>query len=88
MSGWATKKDMGEWQELAEALVELDIRIEELNSWATRPEDVEQLKELEALRDQVRSAITYHHIPRGLQRRLRDAGRSRDTSPATNDPRD
>lgn len=79
---------MGEWQELAEALVDLDIRIEELNGWATRPGDVEQLKELEALRDQVRSAIAYRHIPRGLQRRLREDEHSRHTSPAANDPRD
>jgi hypothetical protein len=79
---------VGEWQELAEALVELDIQIEDLEGWATRPEDVDRLKELEALRDQVGSAIAFHHIPAGLHRRLRardGAGRLRS---AATDPRD
>ena len=38
-----------EWQELAELLVEVDLQIEELNGWATRPEDVAELDELEEL---------------------------------------
>ena len=63
---------MGEWRELAERLVEIDLRIEHLGSWATGPEDVEELKRLEELRDEVLAAVGRRRIPHELRDRLRD----------------
>jgi hypothetical protein len=62
---------MGEWRELAERLVEIDFRIEDLGSWATEPEDVEELERLEELRDEVLAAVGRRRIPHGLRERLR-----------------
>ncbi|HET7137376.1 MAG TPA: hypothetical protein VFI04_03405 [Gaiellaceae bacterium] len=79
---------MSEWQRLAESLVELDIQIEELDGWATRPEDLSRLKELEALRGRVRFALASRHVPRGLQRRVRSRDDDLRIGPVANDPRD
>lgn len=79
---------MSEWRDLAERLVELDLAIEDRDAWATRPEDVEELKELEALRDRVRAALARHHIRRGLRRRLEERARLEGPRQATVDPRD
>lgn len=79
---------MGEWSELAETLVELDLAIEDLEGWATRPEDVDELKRLEALRDDVFLALSLHHVPSRLRRRLeRQHDHDSLTGPST-DPRD
>ena len=59
---------MNEWRELTERLVKLDFAIEDLDSWASAPEDVERLARLEALRDDVQAAIAGRHV----SRRLRD----------------
>jgi hypothetical protein len=40
---------MGEWRELAERLVELDLAIEDTDSWATSPDDIAELRRLERL---------------------------------------
>ena len=77
---------MSEWQELAELLVELDIRIEELNGWATRAEALARLEDLEALRTDVLFSLTFHYIPLGLRKRL-PSGHHRLLQPA-NEPRD
>ena len=79
---------MGEWSELTECLVELDFSIEELESWATRPEDIAKLEELERLRDDVQTALALHHIPARLRRRLSEHADVAVSGPATNDPRD
>lgn len=80
------KTGVSEWQEMAETLVELDIQIEELDGWATRREDIDKLKGLEALRDELRFALTHHHVPRRLRWRL--LARDAELRPATDDPRD
>lgn len=79
---------MNAWQNLAERLVELDLEIEDRDGWATRPEDVEELQELEAQRDQVRGAVARHYIPQALRRRLENQDHSKGLSPLTHDPRD
>ena len=79
---------MIEWTELAECLVELDLAIEDLESWATRGEDVEELKRLEGLRDEVQYALSRHHLTGRLRQRLEAGGRGRAPSPVTIDPRD
>ena len=81
---------MGEWQDLAELLVEVDIQIEELNGWATRPEDIAELDELEELRTDLRFALTFHHVPRGLRKRLRRREREGSTTAhrSASEPRD
>lgn len=38
------RRAMSEWQELAELLVEVDLAIEDLDSWATEPEDLAALE--------------------------------------------
>lgn len=78
---------VGEWSDLAETLVELDLAIEELDSWATRDEDVAVLKRLEELRDQVQNALSTHHVSRRLRQRLQ-AGHTSEPGPVTTDPRD
>jgi len=67
---------MGEWSDLAETLVELDLAIEDLEGWATKPEDVDEIKRLEALRDDLFLALSLHHVPARLRHRLegRDDG--------------
>lgn len=61
---------MNEWRELTEQLVELDLTIEDLDSWATSPEDVAELQRCEALRDEIQLALRFHHMPRRLRRQL------------------
>ncbi len=78
---------MSEWQALAELLVELDIQIEELDGWATRPEDVARLEDLEELRTDVLFALTFHYVPRGLRQRLSSDHHNRSLQLA-NEPRD
>jgi hypothetical protein len=69
---------MSEWRELAERLVEVDLAIEDRESWATAPEDVEELVRLERLRDEIQAV---------LARRRLEAGRNPGVDVAT-DPRD
>jgi len=76
------------WVDLAQRLVELDLAIEGLDAWATRPDDLHDLRELEALRDQLRAAIGRHYIPQAVRERLQDHDHSSGLSPATIDPRD
>lgn len=80
---------MNEWRDLAELLVELDLEIEDRASWATRPDDVDELKRLEAFRDEVQVALGRHHVSTVLRKRFQEhAARRRALSPATVDPRD
>ena len=79
---------MGEWSELAETLVELDFAIEDLEGWATRPEDVDELKRLETLRDDLFVALTHHHLPSPLRHRLEMRHDEHSLSRNTIDPRD
>ena len=78
---------MSEWSDLAETLVELDLAIEELESWATRDEDLDVLKRLEGIRDEVQDALSTHHVSRRLREKLQ-AGHTRGPGPVTTDPRD
>jgi hypothetical protein len=83
------KGTVNEWRELAECLVELDLAIEDRASWATRPEDVDELKRLEAFRDDVQAALARHHVTTGLRKHVREhAARRRAVCPAAVDPRD
>lgn len=76
---------MGEWQELTERLVEVDLAIEDLDSWATEPGAIAALERLEDLRNEMLAAISRHRIPRRLRERLH----GREISLAgTPDPRD
>lgn len=61
---------MGEWRDLAEHLVELDLAIEDLDSWATETEDVARLERLENLRDDLGAAIVHQRISGRLRKRL------------------
>jgi hypothetical protein len=81
-------RSVGEWPRLIEQLVELDIAIEDLDSWATDPADVEELKGLEALRDDVRSAVARGRVSKRLHTRLEEGHPELGSSPATVDPRD
>ena len=63
---------MGEWQKLAERLVEIDLSIEDFDSWATEPEDVAAFERLEELRDQLQEAIAQGRISRKVRRSLED----------------
>jgi hypothetical protein len=78
---------MSDWKELAERLVEVDLRIEDLDSWATEPESVAALKRLEDLRDEMQAAIAHHRMPRRLRGWLHD-GQGHRLTLATIDPRD
>ena len=79
---------MSEWSDLAECLVELDLTIEDRESWATRPEDVAELEELERLRDDVQTALQLHHMPSRLRHRVRDRHHLSVMKPIAVDPRD
>ena len=79
---------MNEWRELAEQLVELDLTIEDLGSWATRPEDIAELRRREELRDEIQFALRLHHMPRRLRRRLEDHSLAGEWPPSVTDPRD
>jgi hypothetical protein len=78
---------MGEWRELAERLVELDLAIEDLSSWATAPEDVANLAQLESLRAEVLRAIAEERISPRLRQRL-GHGEFRRSLTLVPDPRD
>lgn len=78
---------MNEWQELAERLVEVDLRIEDLDSWATEPDSIAALKRLEERRDEMHAAIAQHRIGRGLREWLRE-GETLSLAGTTSDPRD
>lgn len=82
------RESMSDWQELAELLVQLDLQIEDLNGWATEPEDIERLEELEALRTDVRFALTFHHVPRGLRKRLWTRDHRTELARLPSEPRD
>lgn len=79
---------MNEWQELAECLVELDLTIEDLESWATAPEDIAELQRNETLRDEIQLALRLHHIPRSLKLQLGDHRLLGALRATTIDPRD
>jgi hypothetical protein len=79
--------DSNGWRDLAARLVEVDLAIENLESWATRPEDVAELERLEGLRTQLQEALASKHLSRDLRRQL--DGESRHSAPSTAiDPRD
>jgi len=79
---------MSEWRDLAELLVELDLTIEDLDSWASAPEDVAELERREELRDQIHLAIRFHYVPRQLRRQLAELDAVGVLRPASIDPRD
>jgi hypothetical protein len=80
---------VNEWRELTECLVELDLTIEDRASWATQPDDVDELKRLEAFRDEVQVALGRHHVSTALRKHFQNhAARRRALYPATVDPRD
>ena len=79
---------VGEWSDLAETLVELDFAIEDLEGWVTRPEDVDDLKRLEALRDDLFRALTDHHLPVRLRHSLEERHDEHSLPRHTIDPRD
>ena len=78
---------MNEWQALAERLVNLDLQIEDRDAWATAPEDLDELKRLEQLRDELHRALATHEVSRGLRTRLETDG-DHHVRPVTVDPRD
>jgi hypothetical protein len=75
-----------EWREAVRQLVELDLRIEDLDSWATDTESVAELERLEAARDDIRDAISEGRVTDRLRRRLEDAAPT--GAAAATDPRD
>jgi hypothetical protein len=79
---------MSEWTELAECLVELDVSIEDHSSWATRPEDIAELEELERLRNDIQAALELHHMPLRLRRPIRERHHLSVMKPVCVDPRD
>lgn len=79
---------MNEWRELAEQLVELDLMIEDLDSWATAPEDIAELRRCEELRDEIQFALRLHHVPRRLRRQLEDDSLVGARPQSVTDPRD
>lgn len=79
---------MNEWRKLAELLVDLDLTIEDLDTWATAPEDIGELQRREALRDEIQMALRLHHVPRRLRAQLEEASPVGAVRPAPLDPRD
>ena len=79
---------MGEWRDLAEWLVELDIAIEDLSTWATDPDDIAELARLEGLRDEMRVAVAQQRISRRLRQSLVAHGSRRGSPVVATDPRD
>jgi len=79
---------VSDWSDLAECLVELDMAIEDRASWATRPEDIAELEQLERLRDDVQTALAVHHLPSRLRRRVRERHHFSVMKPTVVDPRD
>jgi hypothetical protein len=65
---------MSEWRELTERLVKLDFAIEDLDAWASAAEDVEQLARLEAVRDELQTALAEHHVSRRVRQLLDEDG--------------
>jgi len=78
---------MGEWREVAERLVGVDLAIEDLDAWASEPEDVAELQHLEDLREELLTAVARRRISRGLRERLHDGWRYTLTGTMI-DPRD
>jgi hypothetical protein len=80
---------MGEWRELAERLVELDLAIEDTDSWATSPDDIAELRRLERLGGtRYKPPSTEHRISRRLRRQLEGHVLKRSSPVAASDPRD
>ncbi|MGN6800113.1 MAG: hypothetical protein ACTHKS_18390 [Gaiellaceae bacterium] len=79
---------MSEWRALAELLVELDLTIEDLDSWATAPEDIAELQRREELRDEIQLAVRFHYVPRQLRRQLAGLRSVGVLRPRQLDPRD
>lgn len=79
---------MDVWTALAQRLVEIDLAIENLNGWATRPEDTEELRRLEELRKGIQAALASHHVSRRLRRSLEASGPDRAPTSEGIDPRD
>ena len=79
---------MVEWRDLAERLVELDLAIEDLDGWATDPDDLAELRQLEWLRDEIQAAVADQRISRRLRWHLEAHGLRRSSPVAATDPRD
>jgi hypothetical protein len=74
---------------LTERLVRLDLAIEEIDAWANEPEDLEELHQLERLRDEVRAVLEGRRARADLHERLADALAERGRlTPASIEPRD
>lgn len=85
--GRAVAIDSNGWRNLAARLVEIDLALEQLDGWATRPEDVDELKRLEELRDLMQEALASKHLSPDLRDRLEERSGDFESSP-TVDPRD
>jgi hypothetical protein len=79
---------MDVWTALARRLVEVDLAIENLNGWATTPEDTEELRRLEELRKEIQAALASHHVSRRLRRSLEESGPDHAPTSEGTDPRD
>lgn len=79
---------MDVWTALAKRLVEVDLAIENLNEWATTPEDVEELRRLEELRKGIQAALATRHVSRRLRRSVEALGPDHAPTSAEIDPRD
>ena len=57
----------------------LDLAIEELDSWASEPEDLEELHQLERLRDEVQAVLEGRRARANLHERLSEVFSERGT---------
>jgi len=74
---------------LTERLVRLDLAIEEIDAWANEPEDLEELHQLERLRNEVRAVLEGRRARADLHERLADAFAERGSVRAASiEPRD
>jgi hypothetical protein len=79
---------MDVWTGLAQRLVEVDLAIENLNGWATTPEDIEELRRLEESRKGIRAALASRHVSRRLRRSLEASEPDHAPTSGEIDPRD
>jgi SPX domain protein involved in polyphosphate accumulation len=78
---------MSAWRGLAERLVELDLAIEDRESWATAPEDIQELQRLEQLRDEIQAALAERRLSPHVRRLVAERGHNPGVG-VTMDPRD
>jgi hypothetical protein len=78
---------MTEWRQLAERLVEVDVAIEDRESWATAPEEIEELQRLERFRNEIQAALAERRLSPRVRRLLAEPGHSPGVG-VTTDPRD